>query len=393
LKHAVNESPFYRRHLAGYDELQSLGDLQNLPLLASADIVKQGQRLICVSQSKISRVVTLQTSGSTGAAKRLFFTEADLAATSTFFLHGMRTLVDATDRVLVLLPFQQTDSVGDLLLKALQDGEIEGHGMWPPVTAEQAAAAVRRYGLTCAVGLPQHLLALAHAVGPGVLKSMLLCSDYAAPALRNCIEDIARCETFLHYGATESGLGGAVECDAHCGCHIRESDLLVEIIDPVTCQPVPDGKLGEVVITTLGRQAMPLIRYRTGDRAFIDRSRCECGGITARLGDIRGRLEKCRLPDGQWIASQDLDDLLYQIPGLQDYRLILNHNGSDCLHVDFLAAPGYQTLDREIYRQLLSVAAIRDNFTTSALTLGKIRQVTEFAPTHTVKRTIQDLRN
>jgi phenylacetate-coenzyme A ligase PaaK-like adenylate-forming protein len=392
LEHAVNESPFYRRHLAGFTKLQSLCDLQHLPLLTSDDIVSQGQRLLCVSQSTISRVVTLQTSGSIGAAKRLFFTEADLAATSTFFLQGMQTLVDSSDRVLIMLPFQQPDSVGDLLLRALQEGGIEARGIWPPEKAASMAAVIHRHRLSCAVGLPQHLLALAYAVGPGLLKSMLLCSDYAAPALRRRIEDIARCETFLHYGATESGLGGAVECEGHCGCHIRESDLLIEIIDPDTCRPMPCGESGEVVITTLRRQAMPLIRYRTGDTAFIDRSRCVCGGRTARLNGIRGRLDKSRFADGQWIASQDLDDFLYQIPGLLDYRLILDHDGSDRLHVDFLAAAGYEALAGKIKQQLLSVTAIRNTVSSGALTLGKIGQVAEFAPTHTVKRTIQDLR-
>jgi phenylacetate-coenzyme A ligase PaaK-like adenylate-forming protein len=205
------------------------------------------------------------------------------------------------------------------------------------------AAVIRRQQLTCTVGLPQHLLALAVQVGPGYLKSMLLCSDYAPTVLREHIEAACGCETFLHYGATESGLGCAVECRMHRGCHIRESDLLLEIIDPQTCRVLPDSEVGVLVITTLNRRAMPLVRYRTGDRASLDRAPCPCGGVTARLCNIRGRLNPCILAGGGHLFSQDLDDWLYRISGLLDYRLTLERGEREQLHVDFIATPGKTT--------------------------------------------------
>ncbi len=395
LCHAMAHSPFYRRHLDGLDpeSLQGPFDLARLPLLTVDDIVHRGHLLLSVSQSLVSRVVTLQTSGSTGSPKRLSFTAADLAATSEFFLHGMHSLIGDDARVLVLLPFTQPDSVGDLLIRSLQGGGITACGLWPPEPLTVMAAMVRRQQLTCAVGLPQHLLALAEAVGPGALKSMLLCSDYAAPALRKRIEEACRCETFLHYGTTESGLGGAVECREHHGCHIRESELLVEVIDPVTCRILPDGEIGEVVLTTLGREAMPLIRYRTGDMAAIDRSPCSCGGVTARLDRIRGRLTGCRLANGGMLFSQAADDLLFTVPGLLDYRLTLERSRVDRLDVEFVACKDTQSTEKEIQRLLLQIPAIGQSLAERGLTLGTIRRVDGFGANHTVKRTILDLRN
>jgi phenylacetate-coenzyme A ligase PaaK-like adenylate-forming protein len=221
---------------------------------------------------------------------------------------------------------------------------------------------------------------------------MLLCSDYAAPALRRQIEAACGCETFLHYGATESGLGGAVECTVHRGCHIRESDLLVEIVDPDTGSPLPDGALGEVVLTTLGREAMPLIRYRTGDMASLDRSPCRCGGVTARLEHIRGRLAGSRLSGGH-LLSQDVDDLLFQIPGLLDYRITLDRIGTDRLLVGFVAAPAMAGIEKEIRRMLLQVPAIHDSLANNELIIGMIHRVAGFAASHTVKRTILDQRS
>ena len=92
---------------------------------------------------------------------------------------------------------------------------------------------------------------------------------------------------------------------------VRESELLIEIIDPESGEQLPEGEEGEVVLTTLGREAMPLIRYRTGDIASLDRYQCLCGGITARLCNIYGRRNSCVLSDGFILCSQELDDVLF----------------------------------------------------------------------------------
>ncbi len=372
LQHAVAGSPLYRRRLADIDihSLQSLPDLAALPLMRSCDILDNGPRLLAVSQSRIARIVTMQTSGSTGPAKRLWFTAADLAATLEFFLAGMRSLVSTKDRVLVLLPFSTAESVGDLLLRALRGGGIRASGHWPP--DGESAGIIGRDRPTCLVGLPQHLLSLAEAIGPGPVQSMLLCSDYAAPALRRRIEAACDCRTFLHYGATETGLGGAVECAVHNGCHLRESDLLVEIIYPHSGRPLADGALGEIVVTTLGREAMPLIRYRTGDSARLERSPCPCGGITARLIDIRGRLDGCPLPNGNKLYSQDLDDHLYTIPGLLDYRIIVDGEEPERLHAEILATSAGTVIVEHFRQKILLIPAIRDSVATGRLLLGTI---------------------
>jgi uncharacterized radical SAM superfamily Fe-S cluster-containing enzyme/phenylacetate-coenzyme A ligase PaaK-like adenylate-forming protein len=396
LNHAMTNSPFYRQHLAEIDSrsLQSCADLDKLPLLTSTVLTQHGHLMLAVSQAKVARIVTMQTSGSTGSPKRLAFTAGDLQATLEFFLQGMGNLVGKDDRVMVLLPFVLPDSVGDLLIRALEGGGIAALGIWPPVLPpeRETLEEIHHHRPTCLVGLPQHLLALAEAVGPGVFRSMLLSSDYAAPALRRRIEGASGCTTFLHYGSTETGLGGGVECAAHNGCHLRESELLLEIIDPITCRPLPDGDIGEVVLTTLGREAMPLIRYRTGDLARLDRSTCSCGGVTARLFDIRGRLGGCRMANGGTLCSPDLDDLLYHIPGLIDYRIILDRDVVDRLHGEFVITAGGDDTLTQIREKLLQLPAIGDSLADGRLTMAGLNRVSSFTVTHTIKRTILDLR-
>jgi phenylacetate-coenzyme A ligase PaaK-like adenylate-forming protein len=395
VRHAIANSSFYWKQYGEFDPdcLQTREDLAKMPFLSGHDIQVEGHLLLCVSQSKVERVITLQTSGSIGLPKRLSFTAADLAGTSDFFLHGMQSLITEDDNVLVLLPFEQPASVGAFLIDALAKGGFRAEGMWPPKLDQRLAEFVKHRRITSVVGLPQHLLALSGLVSFGQIITMLVCSDYASPLLRKRIEENCGCETFLHYGATESGLGGAVECSAHAGCHIRESDLLVEIIDPQTGEQLADGMMGEVVITTLGREAMPLIRYRTGDMACLDRTVCVCGGMTARLDNIRGRLNGCDLGDGVRVFSQDIDDSLYILTGLLDYRVTLDrYCGSDRLLLEYIAVPGSAISAEEIQRVVIQVPGIRESVASGKLVFGEFQKVEGFAATHTLKRTILDIR-
>lgn len=393
IEHARSNSLLYEKRFSGFtlSSLVTVRDVEQIPFLTSADIVERGHQLHCVSQSDVVRIITMHTSGSTGKPKRFSFTAADLEATSDFFLRGMASLVDPSDQVLVLLPFETEASVGELLITALAVGGISAQGLWPPTSTKSIAELIRHQNITSVVGLPQQLLALSEFVPGDQIKTMLLCSDYAPDVLRRRIEKNCGCETFLHYGATESGLGGGVECSCHCGTHIRESELLIEIIDPATGTQLPDGEEGEVVLTTLGREAMPLIRYRTGDIASLDRSQCLCGGITARLCNIYGRRNSCVLSDGCVLCSQELDDVLFQISGLLDYRVTLSNNGADSLNFEFIALKG-DTVGQEMRQLLKGILEIAQLIGSGKLLLEKFQQVESFAPMHTLKRTILDIR-
>lgn len=393
--HAVEKSPWHGERLAGIDPglLRTRTDLARLPLMDSADVAACGQRMLCVPQGEVARIVTLQTSGSTGTPKRLHFTRADLDGTVDFFLHGMLGLVDSSDRVLALLPHSQPDSTGDLLIRALAGGGIRCAGQWPPAEAGTFAALILREGYSCVAGLPQHLLALASTLPFGQVRTMLLCSDYAAPVLRSRIEKSCGCETFLHYGTTETGLGGGVECSAHDGCHLRESDLLAEIVNPESGEPVPEDEPGEVVVTTLGRQAMPLVRYRTGDLARLTTRPCLCGGVTARLRDIAGRRRDCVLRGGFRVTSRELDDSIFGVEGLLDYRVTLDKkDGRERLAIEFLATAGHGCWEREVTDALLRVPAVAVALELGTLVLGPMRRVDAFSPSHTIKRSICDQR-
>ncbi len=303
LRHSVLwarlKSPFYRKRLAGLpqDCPASFADFAQLPLLTSQDLRLQAERMLCVSQNDVARVVTLSTSGTTGAPKRIFLTEEDLDATLDFFRVGMTLLARPGDTVFILLPGRSPDGAADLLGRAVR--MMGARPVFAPAKAapDELLCSIEREEIACVAALPSQIAALleepaAMPLGRGVLRSILLSGEPVPEALRSRIQDTWGAEVFAHYGLTETGFGAAVECPAHAGYHLREADLYVEIVDPETGSLLPVGEPGEIVVSTLQRGGMPLLRYRTGDFARLLPGPCACGSPLRRLGLVEGRIER-----------------------------------------------------------------------------------------------------
>lgn len=158
---AKARSPFYRRHIGAFDEatLNSLDDLRRLPLTTADDLRRNDPPLLCVSQSEISHVVTLETSGTSGPPKRLFFTPEEQEETLDFFDHGMRLSARAGDRVLIFFPGERPGSVGDLLARALERLGATPIPFGWPADPRAAAEALRREQPDVVAGVPVPLLA------------------------------------------------------------------------------------------------------------------------------------------------------------------------------------------------------------------------------------------
>ena len=309
---------FYATRLQGYAfNLTTVEDLSHLPFTSAEDLRNWGD-FLCVSQGDVQRMVTLHTSGTTGQPKRLAFTDADLARTRDFFAVGMSQLVRAGQRLAVLLPgAERPDGVADLLRQALGNAGVEvvapppqvhmadqphGENAAPPQNNTKGGEALARWleqaEAHCLVAAPAqlaNLLTWFPTAGPKNLAGVLSSAEPLDAALGQSLRQHWQCEVLDHYGLTETAYGGAVECAAHNGFHVRELDVLIEIVDISGSKVLPHGQAGEVVITTLQREAMPLVRYRTGDVARILPGPCACGSPLRRLGPVLGRIER---PEG-----------------------------------------------------------------------------------------------
>ncbi len=335
---AQARSGFYRHLLADAPTIDGLSDLTKLPFTTADDIRREPLQLVCVSQDEIQRVVTLDTSGTTGSPKRLFFTRADQELTIDFFHQGMTTFTDPGDRVLILLPAQTPGSVGDLLATALQRFNAVPVKYGPVVDPDAVLRVIRREAINVIVGVPVHLLALVRHDPTLKIKSVLFATDHVPDPIRAELEQMWDCQTYDHYGMTEMGLGGGVECAARRGYHLREADLLFEIVDPHTGEPQPEGDYGEIVFTTLTRRGMPLIRYRTGDWGRFIPGACPCGTVLKTLERVQARVNGRFTVKGGILTLADLDRVLFGLPQVANYHAALIKGFfHDCLQLNIQA--------------------------------------------------------
>ncbi|HEX7066006.1 MAG TPA: phenylacetate--CoA ligase [Bacillales bacterium] len=133
------------------------------------------------------------------------------------------------------------------------------------------------------------------------------------------------------YGLSEVyGPGVSIEChEAQSGMHVQEDFVYVEVIDPETLEPVPDGEDGELVFTSLKKEATPLIRYRTGDIGSITRGKCKCGRTTVRMSSVKGRIDDMLIIRGVNVFPSQIENYLLQVEELvPHYQVAVDRNGS-----------------------------------------------------------------
>ncbi|MDR1217228.1 MAG: AMP-binding protein [Oscillospiraceae bacterium] len=396
LRYVKEHSRFYAERLVDIDaeRISDSCDLRSLPFTRPEDLAGRHMDFLCVPPGEIARIVTLPTSGTTGAPKRVCFTPEDIELTLDFFSHGMSTLAPRGARVMIFMPGDTDSSVGALLRAAL--GRIDCEGIVCGAVRDPAAAALALAdtGCECAVGLPSQMYEVATAGVRNIkLKSMLLSADYAPRAVSSGIERLLGCKVFDHYGMTEMGFGGGVECSARDGYHMRDADMLFEIVDPVTQLPARDGEYGEVVFTTLTRLGMPLVRYATGDRSRRITLACPCGTPLTRIERISGRIrDASRLLSGQTLSMAQLDDIIYSVPGVASFAATLTtHAGADCLTIT--AKPSRTHFDpEELKNALTSSAPLRRLVESGALLLNIKTGAPPRLTTGASKRKITDLR-
>ena len=304
--------------------LASLSELASLPFTTDEDLAHHAPGLLLCSQAEIRRVLSDATSGTTGAAKRVFYTEGDCEHTVELFAAGLGELIFPGSVTMICFPFSGPHGLGELIAEA-----IEGLGAKPlklgaGLSYGEFGQVLREEQPDTFVGMPVQLLSLLRVCGRGSLKRALVSGDACPDAVMYEAEKLLGSRLFPHYGSREMALGGAICCPAHAGMHLRENHVIAEIVD-ADGKPLPDGETGELVITTIGMEAMPLIRYRTGDHTRFLPGPCPCGSAVRRLDSL------LRLGEAAQIA--ELDEKLFALPFVADYRA---ERKNDRLHLEVL---------------------------------------------------------
>jgi phenylacetate-CoA ligase len=166
-------------------------------------------------------------------------------------------------------------------------------------------------------------------------------SERWGDAMRQRIESLLGLESFDIYGLTELyGPGTGIDCERHDGIHYWDDYYLVEIVDPISGEPLPPGEEGEIVVTTLRKQAMPLIRYRTRDLSRLYPEPCACGRPHPRIARLTGRTDDMVKVRGVALYPSQVDSVLSAVEGLgSEYQVVcLRQGGRDRLIIKVEAA-------------------------------------------------------
>ncbi len=380
LSRVYRNVPFYRKRFdeIGFDpdDLRSLSDLRRLPFTTKRDFRENHPYgLFAVPLRDVVRVHA--SSGTTGLATAVGYTRNDL-----------KTWADLTARVLVAGGVGKDDVVHVAFDYGLFTGAFGFHHgaerLGASVIPVSSASARRQiqimqdYRSTALVTTPSHALALADAmIESGVnrnalsLRYGLFGAEPWSESMRRELEEKLRVVATDNYGLSEvMGPGVSGECLERGGLHVAEDHFLVEVIDPDTLEPVPEGQVGELVVTTLTREALPVVRFRTRDLTSISTGPCPCGRTLARMSRVKGRTDDLIIVKGARVFPSEIEAVLFEIEGTAPhYQIVLERrSGEDLVTVVVEAGAGPAAAAAD--RPALEVAIARRLATELGVSVG-----------------------
>jgi phenylacetate-CoA ligase len=317
----VEKAPFYKNifSVTGIkpDSISSLADIRRLPL-TSKDDLRAGQPgdFLAVPQSEVVRLHA--SSGTTGKPTAVMHTQSDLNAWTNLVA-----------RSLCMAGMTRDDVFQNMVGYGLFTGGLGLHYGAEKLGATVIPAGVgnsrrqinlmQQFHTTALHIIPSYALKLLETLhGLGMdpardldLKMAVIGAEPHSEETRLRLQETYGIKAFNCYGLSEmNGPAVGFECDHQTGLHIWEDSFYLEILDPDTLEPVPEGEIGEIVLTTLCREAMPLIRYRTKDLARIETEPCPCGRVHRRLSRIQGRSDDMLILKGVNIFPVQIEHVL-----------------------------------------------------------------------------------
>ena len=393
VRHAYENVPFYRAALddAGVhpDDVDGVGDVAMLPTTTKEDFRDTyPDGLFAVPRDEVARVHA--SSGTTGKPKIVGYTQSDLDVWAEVSARSLRAA-----------GVTETDTVQNAYGYGLFTGGLGVHAGAERVGAElipigggntdrqlEFLEDLESDVLTCT---PSYALYLAeHASDRGVdladlpLSTVVFGAEPCTDPMRDAIEDRLDADGVDIYGLSEIiGPGVAVECvEAKDGLHVWDDRFYPEVIDPETGEVLPEGEEGELVLTTLSKEALPVLRYRTGDITTLTSGECECGRTTVRMDNVTGRTDDMLIVRGVNCYPSEIEAVALDTDGVAPhYRIDLSReDGLDRIEVtverdaDFDGDP--DALHDELLSRLSSVLSFTPDELTVAPPDGIDRQAT-----------------
>lgn len=339
VKRVYQKIPFYKESFdkarVNPEDIKSLADLTKLPFT-----VKQDMRdaypfgLFAVPRKDVVRVHC--SSGTTGTATVVGYTQKDLENWGDCFARALYGAGCGPDSTLQIAYGYGLFTGG---LGAHNGGERAGCTVLPMSTGntKRQVRLMKDFDVDCLCCTPSYALNIAEVaqeegydVHEFPIHAGILGAEPCSEATRAEIEQKMGIQVYDIYGLSEvMGPGVACECEKQHGLHVCEDQFIIEILDPKTLQPVPDGEWGEVVFTTLCKECSPLVRYRTRDISRILVGECECGRTFRRMDRIAGRTDDMMILRGVNVFPSQIEEEIVSFPEIApQYQLILTTKGT-----------------------------------------------------------------
>ena len=297
-----------------------------IPFTFPEDLRHSSYDFLCISQRDVEKPVTFFSSGTTGIRKRIYFSRADIIKIMEFLPRGMNTVTDRDNGIIqILLPNSAGRGIGYLLAESLKSfgmrAVISDMG-WPADKIIRSCLDEKPdvcFGDAGTIFRVTKEMAGKMDLSKLGVKVLFLTMSNVSRSMKEYLEKAWNCRVATHYGLTEMGWGLAVDCDSCDGYHYNELDVIAEVVDPETGKVLPEGEEGELVFTSIGREAMPIIRFTSGDISSL--SKGSCGSSLKLMGHIVRRTEGMYdLGDGRYIYPALLEEAIYSIQEVVDYR-------------------------------------------------------------------------
>lgn len=340
VKRVYEKIPFYKKSFdeAGVkpEDITSLEDITKLPFTVKQDLRDAYPfKMFAVPQSEVVRIHC--SSGTTGTATVVGYTKHDLEVWGDCFARFLYAADCGKDATIQVAYGYGLFTGG---LGAHTGGETAGCTVLPMSTGntKRQVRLMHDFGVDCLCCTPSYALNIADVAyeegfNPAKdfkIHSAILGAEPCSEGMRKEIE--AKLGVRVHdiYGLSEvMGPGVACECEKQNGLHVCEDHFIIEIVDPKTLQPVPDGEWGEVVFTTLSKDCSPLIRYRTRDISRILVGECDCGRTFRRMDRIAGRTDDMLIIRGVNVFPSQIEEEIVSFPEIAaQYQLILTTKGT-----------------------------------------------------------------
>ena len=330
------------------EDIHTLEDIRKLPFITKEDIaVNYPAGLFAKPMEEIVRVHA--SSGTTGKPKIAGYTRNDLALWGECVARAMASAGQDSKSVIQVAygyglftgglgAHLGAETIGATVLP-MSSGNTHKQIMFMQDMKSTALACTPSYALTIAEGIAKA------GIDPAdlSLKSGIFGAEPWTEGMRENIEKGLGIKAYDIYGLTEIvGPGVSISCDEHNGMHIQEDYFYPEIIDPETLEPLPDGEIGELVFTTLGKEGFPMIRYRTRDLCYLMREKCACGRTTVRMSKILGRTDDMLIIRGVNVFPSQIESVISKFEELTiNYMIYVGReNNKDTFDLEVELAPG-----------------------------------------------------